>query len=112
MCIISGICWRWQVGCVDRDRDNVWLKVQALPCSLAHIRAHAELRQDHTRGVIVSKQLVGYHAFSNLPGPVPTFLSSDPELTKRELVDQPRMAFECMQSLVAKLLATDQMTRY
>ena len=99
------------MGCVDRDAINVWLKVQALPCSLAHIKAHAELRQDNTRGIIVSKHPVGYNSFSNLPGPIPTFLSSNPEETRRELVSKPKMAFECMQSLVAKLLATDQMSR-
>ena len=52
------------MGCVDRDAVNVWLKVQALPCSLTHIKAHAELRQDNTRGIIVAKHPVGYNSFS------------------------------------------------
>ena len=94
------------------DYSTVYLSVVALPCSLNHIKATAALRQDVTRGIVITKHAVGYKAFANLPGPVPTFFSEAPDNTRKQLLDSPQLAFQCMQSLLAKLLATEELTRY
>jgi len=97
---------------VGLDYSTVYLSVVALPCSLNHIKATAALRQDVTRGIVITKHAVGYKAFANLPGPVPTFFSEAPDNTRKQLLDSPQLAFQCMQSLLAKLLATEELTRY
>ena len=99
------------MGCVGQDQTTVFLSVVALPCSLNHIKANAALRQDVTRGIVVTKHAVGYKAFANMPGPMPTFFSDEPETTRKQLLNSPQMAFECMQSLLAKLLAIEELTR-
>jgi len=42
---------------------------------------------------------------------VPTFFSTDPEETARQLTRDPEYAFECLQALVSKLLARREMSR-
>jgi len=95
----------------NEGSNKVFLRVQALPCSLAVIKASPSLRQDSTRCLIVAEFLVGYHAFKNLPGPVPMFFSEDPAVTIDMLKRSPRYAFDCMQMLLARLIVTEDITR-
>ena len=45
-------------------------------------------------------------------GPVPTFFSNNPEATLEELKKKPEFGFQCLQTLVSKLLARGELTRY
>lgn len=91
--------------------NTVYLKVQALPCTLDTIKANPALRQDSTRAIVVAQFPVGYTSFNNLPGPVPTFFSEEPEATQAELKKSPKFAFDCMQILLARLVDTEQISR-
>jgi len=107
---ILGMVWRWLVGSCCAD-TRVALKVQALPCSLATIKATPALRLDSTRGIIVAEFNLGYKTFQNLPGPVPTYFSDKPDVTSEELKKSPKFAFDCMQTLLSRLLDTEQITK-
>ena len=102
--------WRWLVGSCCAD-TRVALKVQALPCGLATIKATPALRLDSTRGIIVAEFNLGYKTFQNLPGPVPTYFSDKPDVTSEELKKSPKFAFDCMQTLLSRLLDTEQITK-
>ena len=43
---------------------------------------------------------------------MPTFFSKDPEATLEELKKKPEFGFQCLQTLVSKLLARGELTRY
>ena len=45
-------------------------------------------------------------------GPVPTFFSNNPEATLEELKKKPEFGFQCLQTIVSKLLARGELTRY
>ena len=102
--------WRWLVGSCCAD-TRVALKVQALPCGLATIKANPALRLDATRGVIVAEFNLGFKAFQNLPGPAPIFFSDQPDITSAELKKSPKFAFDCMQTLLSRLLDTEQISK-
>ena len=53
------------------------------------------------------------YAINNLfiTGPVPTFCSQQPEVSAKQLADNPEYAFDCLQALVSKLLARNELTR-
>jgi len=44
-------------------------------------------------------------------GPVPTFCSQQPEVSAKQLTDNPEYAFECLQALVTRLLARRELSR-
>ena len=102
--------WRWLVGSCCAD-TRVALKVQALPCNLATIKATPALRLDNTRGMIVAEFNLGFKEFQNLPGPVPTFFSDRPDVTAAELKNSPKFAFDCMQLLLSRLTDTEQISK-
>ena len=104
------MAWRWLVGSSSHS-NKVYLKVQALPCTLDTIKANPALRQDNTRAIVVAQFHVGYTAFNNIPGPVPMYFSEEPEATNAELKKSPKFAFDCMQTLLARLVDTEQITR-
>ncbi len=87
--------------------------VQALPCSKEEINASPTLQTDVTPGIIVASYPVGYLSFdgSTADGPVPTLFSNDPEATLKRLRDTPEFAFECLQALVSRLYAREELTR-
>ena len=107
----SGISLRWLLGTYDDDQ-KIFLIAQVLPCSLEVIEANPTLKSDHTRGMLAGKFEVHYDAFDNetATGPVPTFFSSNPEDSLKQLNQDPEYAFECLQALVSKLLARREMT--
>ena len=47
----------------------------------------------------------------NFTGPVPTFCSEKPEVSAKQLVDNAEYAFDCLQQLVSRLLARNELTR-
>ena len=42
---------------------------------------------------------------------MPTFCSQQPEVSAKQLADNPEYAFDCLQALVSKLLARNELTR-
>ena len=102
--------WRWLVGSCCAD-TRVALKVQALPCNLATIKATPALRLDSTRGMIVAEFNLGFKEFQNLPGPIPMFFSDRPDVTAAELKKSPQFAFDCMQLLLSRLTDTEQISK-
>ena len=110
--IITGISMRWLLGTYGDDQD-IYLIAQVLPCSMEVIEANPALKSDHTRGITAGKFLVHYQNFdgSTAAGPVPTYFSTNPEESTRQLTQDPEYAFECLQALVSKLLARREMTR-
>jgi len=104
------MAWRWQVGSNSNDL-KVYLNVQALPCTLDVIKATPSLRTDSTRAITVSSFFIGYKGFRNVPGPAPMFFSENPAETQKTLKDNPRLAFDCMQILLSRLLETEQITK-
>ena len=93
------------------DSTDVLLIAQALPCNLGVIKANPTLEEDHTRGIMVAKHAVQYTRFDDEMawGPVPTLFSTDPEAALANLT--PQTAFKCLQALVSRLLAWQELTR-
>ncbi len=109
-----GISWRWVLGQPVEEEEGVYLMTQMLPCSIGFIEKNPSLREDHSLGVMVLKTPVSFNSFvgDTAPGPVPTFFSSDPEASRKQLKESPEYAFQCMQRLVSRLLARREITRY
>ena len=94
------------------DSTDVLLIAQSLPSNLGVIAANPTLEEDHTRGIMVAKHAVQYTRFDDevALGPVPTMFSTDPEASLTNLT--PQAAFKCLQALVSRLLARQELTRY
>ena len=90
---------------------KTYLHVQALPCTLDVVKANPALRLDNTKAIFVSTFCIGYSGFTNLPGPKPMFFSENPDETAQELKNSPKFAFECMQTLLGRLLETEQISK-
>jgi len=98
------------VGC-SGTQNQTYLHVQALPCGLETIKATPALRLDSTKTIYVASFMINHTGFKNLPGPKPLFFSEDPGETAHALKDSPRLAFDCMQTLLCRLLETEQITK-
>ncbi len=105
-----GIVWRWIIA-YDNNLDDLSLMVQALPCNLSKIKSTASLREDHAKGIMVLTLPITYESFSNKPGPIPIFFSSDLAVTKEELLSTPGLAKRYMQILASRLLRAGEITR-
>lgn len=108
-----GVAWRWAVTAVEGSRDLEMI-VQALPCSMAHIKANSILRDDNVPALEVANFKIAYNGFESeeAAGPVPVFFSEDPESTASMLKDSPDFALSCLQALASRLLALEKITRY
>ena len=107
----SGIVWRWIVGC-PQNSNQLNLMVQALPCTLERVEATEALRAENTKGIIVWTAAMDYYTFTNVPIPVPTIFSIEPEVTLKMLRNSPEFAYSCLQALASKLLVAGELTRY
>lgn len=107
----AGIVWRWLIG--HRGRSNtLYLMVQALPCSLSKIKSTPELREEHTKGVIVDFHPIDYTVFENTVTPTPMLFSEQPEETNRQFKSSPEYAYNCLMSLAERLLLVGEISRY
>ncbi len=108
-----GISWRWVLGQPVAEEEGVYLMTQMLPCSIGLIEKNPSLKEDHSLGVLVLKTPVVFNSFAGevAPGPVPTFFSTNPEESRKQLLESPEYAFLCMQRLVSRLLARRDITR-
>ncbi len=106
-----GIVWRWLVG--HRGRSNILhLMVQALPCNINKIKATAELREEHTKGVIVYSHPMDYSVFNNTVCPTPMLFSEQPETTNKQFLTSHELAYNCMMSLAERLLLAGEISRW
>lgn len=69
--------------------------------------------QDNTPAVVAASYPISYNGFESggAAGPHPVFFSEDPEQTAKVLKDSPEFALSCLQALVSRLLAMEQITR-
>ena len=69
--------------------------------------------QDDTPAIVIAKYPVSYEEFlsDTAAGPVPIFFSENPESTSQILRESPEFALSCLQSLVSRLLAMEEITR-
>ncbi len=63
--------------------------------------------------MVIARFPVTYVPFNaeQAAGPVPIFFSEDPEETSKLLKDSPEFALSCLQALVSRLLAMEELTR-
>jgi hypothetical protein len=108
----TGICLRWSLGMVGKDAE-IQLIAQVLPCTLAVLAASRPLQSDFSMGMIVGSYPIEYDKFDGekAAGPVPTFVSSEPDTALKQLKSSPEYAHRCLQALVSKLLARKELTR-
>lgn len=107
-----GLSWRWALT-TKEDCTGMELWVQALPLNLNYIKNRSEYRQDDTPAIVVASFPVDFEVFESeaAAGPVPVFFSEDPESTSKYLKDSPEFALACLQALVNRLLALEDITK-
>jgi hypothetical protein len=108
---IIGLSWRWMLS-ASGDLKGLELQLQGLPCSGAALQAMPALYKDNVAAVILKRFSVEAACFDGLAaaGPVPTFFSTSPADTEKQLLDNPALAHSYCQALAAKLLVAEELS--
>jgi hypothetical protein len=100
----KGISIRWILAAAE-DSSELYLVLQALPCSAAGIKSSPVLQEDNVAAMELFRMAVAYNAFDGgiAAGPVPVFFSNAPEETANMVRVSVESTFKACQLLFTRL---------
>jgi hypothetical protein len=104
----KGISIRWMLAGAE-DSSELFLILQALPCSAAGIRSSPVLQEDQVAALVLLKLPVAYNAFDGhvATGPVPVLFSNSPEETASTIRVSVESTFKACQLLFTRLITPE-----